>query len=191
MHDWSIISSAAGTMPLAITADTASPAVRRALKSASSVRMARGTGSSRTLMRDAGAALVLSVGGALLAGGSLSACVLIAFLLYLGLFFAPIQQLPQVLDSYQQASVSLSRIHDLLGVPTLTPPAPDPVPVAGRLSGRVELRDVRFAYPGARMEALRGVDLVIEPGQTVAFVGETGAGKSTILKLVARYHDVT
>jgi ATP-binding cassette subfamily B protein len=143
------------------------------------------------LLSDVGTAIVLGVGAALLAGGSLSAGVLIAFLLYLGLFFAPIQQLPQVLDSYQQAAVSLSRIRDLLGIPTLTPPAAHPVRPEGRLSGHVRLRDVRFAYPGTAVEALRGVDLAIEPGETMAFVGETGAGKSTILKLVARYHDAT
>jgi ATP-binding cassette subfamily B protein len=143
------------------------------------------------LLADAGTAIVLSVGGTLLAQGSLSEGVLIAFLLYLGLFFAPIQQLPPVLDSYQQASVSLSRIRDLLAIPTLTPQAAEAVPLDGRLTGQVHLRNVHFSYPGTTIEALRGVDLVIEPGQTVAFVGETGAGKSTILKLVARYYDVT
>jgi ATP-binding cassette, subfamily B, bacterial len=143
------------------------------------------------LLADVGTAIVLGVGGSLLAGGSLSAGVLIAFLLYLGLFFAPIQQLPLVLDSYQQAAVSLSRIRDLLAVPTLTPEAAHPVRPLGRLRGDVRLRDVRFTYPGTSIEALCGVDLVIEPGRTVAFVGETGAGKSTILKLVARYYDAT
>jgi ATP-binding cassette, subfamily B, bacterial len=143
------------------------------------------------LISDVGTAIVLTVGGVLVAQGSLSTGVLIAFLLYLGLFFSPIQQLSQVLDSYQQASVALSRIGELLAVPTDTPPATQPVPAPDRLRGEVELRGVRFAYPGVGAEALRGVDLVIEPGETVAFVGETGAGKSTILKLVARYYDVT
>src|SRR5207253_10371065 len=93
------------------------------------------------LLSDVGTAIVLGMGGALLADGTLSAGVLIAFLLYLGLFFAPIQQLPQVLDSYQQASVSLSRIRDLLAVPTLTPQAAEPITPDARLSGRVHLRD--------------------------------------------------
>jgi ATP-binding cassette subfamily B protein len=66
------------------------------------------------------------------------------------------------------------------------------VPIGGRLSGRVAFRDVHFAYPGApHEEALSGVDLDVEPGETVAVVGETGAGKSTLEKLVARYYDVT
>ncbi|HSR23225.1 MAG TPA: ABC transporter transmembrane domain-containing protein, partial [Candidatus Eisenbacteria bacterium] len=142
-------------------------------------------------LSDLGTAIVLTVGGVLIAQGALSPGVLIAFLLYLGLFFSPIQQLSQVLDSYQQAAVALSRIGELLAVPTDTPEARDPVWPPDRLRGEVELREVRFAYPGVESEALRGVDLRIEPGETVAFVGETGAGKSTILRLVARYYDVT
>jgi ATP-binding cassette subfamily B protein len=142
-------------------------------------------------LSDLGTAIVLSVGAVLVFDGSLSEGVLIAFLLYLGLFFSPIQQLSQVLDSYQQAAVALSRIRELLVVPTDTPEAREPVAPPERMRGEVELRGVRFAYPGVAEEALRGVDLRIEPGETVAFVGETGAGKSTILKLVARYYDVT
>jgi ATP-binding cassette subfamily B protein len=142
-------------------------------------------------LSDLGTAIVLTVGAVLLGHGLLTAGVLIAFLLYLGLFFSPIQQFSQVLDNYQQAAVAVSRIGELMAVPTDTPAPSDPVPVPESLRGSVELRAVRFAYAGVEMEALRGVDLRIEPGETVAFVGETGAGKSTILKLVARYYDVT
>jgi ATP-binding cassette subfamily B protein len=142
-------------------------------------------------LSDLGTAIVLAVGGVLIAQGSLSEGVLIAFLLYLGLFFSPIQQFSQVMDSYQQASVALSRIGELLRVPTDTPDAADPEEPQEQLRGEVELRGVHFAYPGVHAEALRGVDLRIAPGETMAFVGETGAGKSTILKLVARYYDVT
>jgi ATP-binding cassette subfamily B protein len=142
-------------------------------------------------LSDLGTAIVLTAGAVLIAQGSLTTGVLIAFLLYLGLFFSPIQQFSQVLDSYQQAAVALSRIRELLAVPTDTPAARDPLPVPEPLRGEVELRGLHFAYAGIETEALRGVDLRIEPGETVAFVGETGAGKSTILKLVARYYDVT
>ena len=143
------------------------------------------------LLSDVATAIVLAVGATLILQGSLTEGVLIAFLLYLGLFFSPIQQLSQVLDTYQQAAVGLSRIRDLLRVRTLTPDAADPVMPPAHLRGQVELRGVRFAYPKTATEALRGVDLRIEPGETMAFVGETGAGKSTILKLVARYYEVT
>jgi ATP-binding cassette subfamily B protein len=116
---------------------------------------------------------------------------LIAFLLYLDLFFSPIQQLSQVFDTYQQAAVAIDRAKELLSTPTLTPQAAASVVVEGRLRGAIAFTDVRFGYPTTNEEALRGVDLRIEPGETVAVVGETGAGKSTLEKLVARYYDVT
>ncbi|MCU1499772.1 MAG: transporter ATP-binding protein, partial [Acidimicrobiales bacterium] len=136
------------------------------------------------------AAVVIAGGAAFVRGGSLSPGELIAFLLYLNLFFSPIQQLSQVFDTYQQARVALSRIEELLGEPSSVPEAEHPVD-PGRLAGRIELRDVCFAYPSTGVQVLDGVDLVIEAGQTVAIVGETGAGKSTLEKLVARYYDVT
>lgn len=135
-------------------------------------------------------AVVIAGGAAFVRQGSLSSGELIAFLLYLNLFFAPIQQLSQVFDTYQQARVALSRIEELLAEPSSVPEATEPV-LPGRLRGRIELRDVRFAYPTTGVQVLDGVDLVIEPGETVAIVGETGAGKSTLEKLVARYYDVT
>ena len=135
-------------------------------------------------------ALVIAGGAAFVRQGSLSSGELIAFLLYLNVFFGPIQQLSQVFDMYQQARVALSRIEELLSEPSSVPEAADPV-VPGRLSGRIEFRSVCFAYPTTGIQVLDGVDLVIEPGETVAIVGETGAGKSTLEKLVARYYDVT
>ena len=142
------------------------------------------------MLSEIAAAIVLAGGAALINDGTLSAGQLIAFLLYLDLFFSPIQQLSQVFDTYQQARVALTRIGDLLATPTSTPEAADPV-VPGRLTGRVTFEDVRFAYPTTGVEVLHGVDLTIEPGETIAIVGETGAGKSTVEKLVARYYDVS
>lgn len=135
-------------------------------------------------------AIVLAGGAALVRNDQLATGTLIAFVLYLDLFFSPIQQLSQVFDTYQQARVALGRIGELLSEPSSIPEADDPID-PGELTGRIELTDVRFAYPTTGVEVLHGVDLAIEPGETVAIVGETGAGKSTIEKLVARFYDVS
>jgi ATP-binding cassette subfamily B protein len=141
-------------------------------------------------LADIAAAVVLGAGSVLVAHGSVSVAELIAFLLYLSLFFAPIQQLSQVFDSYQQARVAIMRITELLDTPTTVPQPAEPVEPP-RLRGEVVFDDVRFRYATAIDEALRGVDLHVEPGETVALVGETGAGKSTVIKLVARFYDPT
>ncbi|KQO64571.1 ABC transporter ATP-binding protein [Curtobacterium sp. Leaf261] len=157
--------------------------------------------------------IVLGVGASLIASGHLTSGALIAFLLYIDMFFSPIQQLSQVFDSWQQTRVSVSRISDLMRLETLTPDAASPVE-STRLRGRVELRGVRFAYPAAPVarpvlrgpaetrsivvapaappkppEALHDIDMRVAPGETIALVGETGAGKSTVMKLVARFYD--
>jgi ATP-binding cassette subfamily B protein len=141
------------------------------------------------LLADAGAAVVLGAGTELVQRGTITAGIVIAFLLYLDQFFSPIQQLSQVFDSWQQATVSLSRIDDLMLTPTGTPPAAAPI-TAPRLTGRISFRDVDFSYPAApNIPVLRGLDLEIEAGETIALVGETGAGKSTLVKLIARFYD--
>ncbi|TWP53257.1 ABC transporter ATP-binding protein [Lentzea tibetensis] len=136
-------------------------------------------------------AVVLAVGAHRVAAGTLTPGVLLAFLLYLGLFFSPVQQLSGVFDGYQQARVGLRRIGDLLRTPSTVAPPDAPVPVPPRLRGAVELRDVTFRYPGTDTPALDRVSLTVTPGETVALVGETGAGKSTLVKLVARFYDAT
>ncbi len=141
-------------------------------------------------LSDIATCVVLGAGSVLVAHGSLSVPDLILFVLFLNLFFAPIQQLSQVFDSYQQARVAISRIGELLATPTTVPVPADPI-VPGRLTGEVVLDNVHFKYSSAIEEALRGVDLRIAPGETVALVGETGAGKSTVMKLVARFYDPT
>lgn len=142
------------------------------------------------LLSSVAAALVLIVGAHRVGAGTLTAGALVAYLLYIDLFFSPVQQLSQVFDGYQQASVSLGRIRELLRTPTATPPAESPRGV-GRLRGEIAFRDVHFRYTDEGAEALSGIDLRIPAGQTVAFVGETGAGKSTLVKMVARFYDPT
>jgi ATP-binding cassette, subfamily B, bacterial len=149
-----------------------------------------------------GGAVVLFAATGEIRAGAITVGSLIAYLLWVDSLFAPVQQMSQVFDGYQQASVGLQRIKGLLQTPTSTPQAAHPVQPGsggssktpgrpGRLRGAIELRDVHFGYPGQRTEAIGGVSLSIAPGETVALVGQTGAGKSTLVKLVARFYDVT
>ena len=136
-------------------------------------------------------AVVLVAGANRVAAGTLSVGILLAFLLYLDQFFNPIQQLSSVFDGYQQASVGLSRIRDLLHTPTSVPAAENPVAVPPKLRGAVTFENVDFAYTGTEKLALADLNLEVTPGETVALVGATGAGKSTAVKLVARFYDAT
>ena len=136
-------------------------------------------------------ALVLFAAAGEVHSGALKAGGLIAYLLYIDLLFSPVQQLSQVFDGYQQAAVGLRRISALLRTCTSTPEAAVPIQPRSRLRGRIELRDVHFSYAGQRQEALTGINLTVAAGETVALVGQTGAGKSTLVKLVARFYDVT
>ena len=164
-------------------------------------------------------AIVLGIGAQLIASGQLTSGGLIAFLLYIDLFFSPIQQLSQVFDAWQQTRVSVGRIAELMQLDTITPNPEIPEPT-GRLHGDLALTNVHFSYPigiggqvwfgesagrhgpaDARVprsrdaewrkqpEALSGIDLHVAAGETVALVGETGAGKSTVMKLLARFYD--
>ncbi|MFI1371438.1 ABC transporter ATP-binding protein [Streptomyces longwoodensis] len=142
------------------------------------------------LLSSVAAAAVLVVGAGRVDAATLTTGALVAYLLYIDLFFAPVQQLSQVFDGYQQATVSLGRIQELLREPTSTSAARAPRTVTS-LRGEIAFEDVHFAYGADDDAALRGIALRIPAGQTVAFVGETGAGKSTLVKLVARFYDPT
>jgi ABC-type multidrug transport system fused ATPase/permease subunit len=144
------------------------------------------------LLSAIGTAVILLYGGYRALDGDVTIGVLVAFVGYLQTFFDPIQQISQLYTTYQQGMAALDKIFDLLDTrPDLVdrPGAIDP----GRLRGEIRLEGVSFSYrpePEAEGDwALRDVDLHVPPGQTLALVGETGAGKSTLAKLVARFYD--
>ncbi len=161
-----------------------------------------------------GQVVILAVGGLMVRSGDLSLGRLFSFLLFLGMLFAPVQQLVQLYTTYQQGRSSVSKLAELLATTPGVQEAPDAVPLP-EISGRIELRDVHFAYrvgpdqdgagdgtgpggteggtahDGLGPEVLGGLDLVVEAGETLAVVGPTGAGKSTVAKLVARFYDPT
>jgi ATP-binding cassette subfamily B protein len=144
------------------------------------------------LLSAIGTAVILLYGGYRALEGDVTIGVLVAFVGYLQTFFDPIQQISQLYTTYQQGMAALDKIFDLLDTrPDLVdrPGAIDP----GTLRGEIELEGVSFSYlsePGAEGDwALRDVNLHVPPGQTLALVGETGAGKSTLAKLVARFYD--
>ncbi|MEY2441960.1 MAG: ATP-binding cassette, subfamily bacterial [bacterium] len=134
---------------------------------------------------------ILLYGGFQVIHGDMSSGVVIAFVLALNGFFDPIQQLSQVYTTYQSGMAALDKIFDLLDIEPDLVDDPDAGEL-GRIRGEIELRDVSFAYGGADGDlAVADVSLIVPPGQTVALVGSTGAGKSTIAKLVARFYDPT
>jgi len=138
----------------------------------------------------AGQALVLLIGGRMVLRGELTIGELTAFVLYLTAFFAPIQQLVQLYNTYQQGQAAITKLRDLLSTEPTVAEKPDAVDLPP-LEGGIRLEGVSFAYGEATNPVLTGVDLEIAPGETFALVGPTGAGKSTIAKLVTRFYDPT
>ena len=140
------------------------------------------------LLSAIGTGVILLYGGYLAVEGHIQIGVVVAFVGYLNAFFDPIQQISQLYTTYQQGMAALDKIFELLETePDMVdkPGALDP----GRIRGEIELDGVRFSYGGDAGMALDGIDLHVPAGQTVALVGETGAGKSTLAKLVARFYD--
>ncbi len=134
-------------------------------------------------------ALVLAYGAYLLEHRLVSAGSLLAFILYIDEVFDPVQQMSQIFDSYQQAKAAMTKIRELMATPVSTPEADRPVLPPARLRGEIRLEGVRFRYPQGVTDALCGADLHVEAGTSLALVGETGSGKSTIVKLIARFYD--
>jgi ATP-binding cassette subfamily B protein len=134
-------------------------------------------------------ATIVLYGGYQAIDGNITAGTVVAFVLTLSYLFEPIQQLSQLYATYQSGMAALEKIFQLLDVePDLTD-KPGAIQL-DRIRGEVSFEDVSFAYKGDVL-ALEGIDLHIPPGQTVALVGATGAGKSTFAKLAARFYDPT
>lgn len=133
-------------------------------------------------------AVIIGVGASRVADGTLSVGVLVAFTMYLSQLYGPIQQLGQIFDSWQQATVSFDRIRELLGERTTVPDTGRRGGASEAAAGELSLLDVTFGYTPDN-PVVAGMDLRLEPGTTVALVGPTGAGKSTVVKLLARFYD--
>jgi ATP-binding cassette subfamily B protein len=136
-----------------------------------------------------GQAVIILAGARMLQAGTLTIGELVAFVLYVATFFAPIQQLVNLYNTYQQGRAAIAKLRDVFA----EPPAPAEDPNAVELppvQGGISLEHVTFGYDADR-PVLRDVDLTIAPGETFALVGPTGAGKSTIVKLIARFYDPT
>jgi len=143
-----------------------------------------------SLLSAVATAVVLGYGGLLVFDGRLSPGALFAFIGLLSNFFDPVQQLSQFYQTMLAAMAALEKIVEVLE----TEPAMADAPGARELpqiAGKVEFADVQFAYSATSAEVLHGVSFAAEPGQTVALVGHTGAGKSTVVKLLARFYDPT
>jgi len=134
-------------------------------------------------------AVVLGYGGHLYLRDAIALGTLFAFMLFVNNFFDPIQQLSQLYNTFLSATAALDKIIGVLDEQPDVVDHPDAAPLA-HIEGRVRFEDVHFAY-GRGAEVLHGIDLDIPAGTTVALVGHTGAGKSTIAKLLARFYEPT
>ncbi len=130
---------------------------------------------------------LLFIGGRRVLEGNLSLGVLTAFVLYLNAFFAPVQQLVQLYTQYQQGRAAVFKLRDLLAMKPAVPESPDAVELPA-VAGEIRFAGVSFGYRPDR-PVLKEVDVAIAPGESIALVGPTGAGKSTLAKLVIRLHD--
>ena len=146
-------------------------------------------GPSTNMIGIFGSAMLLGIGGHMVLEHQLTIGALVAFFLYLNRFFAPIQLLVQQYNSLQQGRSSVIRLREVLQTPPSIDEAENPV-VLPTIEGRITFEDVSFGYNPDNL-VLHDVNLEIAPGESVAFVGPTGAGKSTMAKLANRFYDPT
>jgi ATP-binding cassette subfamily B protein len=131
---------------------------------------------------------LLAIGGHMVLRHELSIGALVAFFLYLNRFFAPIQLLVQQYNTFQQGQSSIIKLRGLFRTDSATPERPEAIELPP-IVGEIRFDHVDFAYSAGATPVLKDVNLTIAPGETVAFVGKTGAGKSTMAKLITRFYD--
>ena len=154
------------------------------------IKIMAGMWPSLSLLGGIAAAIVLFVGGMAVVRGRITLGELVAFQIYLGMLIWPMVALGWVTNLFQRGAASMGRIRAILDLDVESDVARslDGLPTAAT---QVELRGVSFRYPGTERLVLRGVDLQIRPGESVAIVGRTGSGKTTLLNLISRLYDPT
>ncbi|MEJ2335645.1 MAG: ABC transporter ATP-binding protein [Gemmatimonadales bacterium] len=145
---------------------------------------------SLILLTGIGAVILLWYGGNLVISGRITVGDFVAFGFYLTLLSWPMIALGWVTNLFQRGAASMRRINELMSVVPSIAEDPAPLPI-GSVRGRIELRDVSFRYPDTERWVLKNISLVIEPGQTAGIVGQTGSGKSTLVRLLPRLYDAT
>ena len=142
------------------------------------------------LIANLGTLAVIWIGGYQVIGGALSLGELVAFNTYLGLLIMPIMMLGMIAGQLSRAAVGAERIFEVLDAPNEVRDRPGARPLPA-VAGRVVFEDVSFRYAGGERQVLDHVSFTVEPGQTVAIMGQTGSGKSSIINLIPRFYDVT
>jgi ATP-binding cassette subfamily B protein len=147
-------------------------------------------GPGTTMLGYLGQGALLAIGGHMVLHHELSIGALVAFFLYLNRFFAPIQLLVQQYNTFQQGQSSIVKLRTLFATEPATPERADAIELPP-IRGEIRFDHVDFAYTEGGTPVLTDIDLTIAPGESIAFVGKTGAGKSTMAKLITRFYDPT
>ena len=142
------------------------------------------------LLANLGTLAIILFGGLQVIGGGLTVGELVAFNTYLGFLLFPILTIGFLAAGISRAGASSQRVFEVLDAPLEVEDSPNAVPLPP-VSCQVEFDDVSFRYPGDEREILRNISFTAEPGQTVAILGTTGSGKSTLVNLIPRFYDVT
>jgi ATP-binding cassette subfamily B protein len=145
---------------------------------------------SRGMIAGLGAVAVIWFGGLEVIAGRITVGDFVAFGFYLNLLIWPMIALGWVVNLFQRAAASMGRINGILDRKPVIAAPPDPVRPES-IEGRIEFRDVSFRYPDTERDVLKGISFVASPGETVAVVGPTGSGKTTLVSLIPRLYDPT